>query len=47
MNVYLNGHLIVVETNVAWALSYWRARKRVNPRITWTLREPLPAKRKG
>ena len=35
MNVYLNGRLIVVETNIAWALPYWTKRKQLNERITW------------
>lgn len=39
MNVYLNGRLIVIESNVAWALPYWRARKHINPKITWHFRD--------
>ena len=35
MNVYLNGRLIVVETNIAWALPYWTKRKQLNKHITW------------
>ena len=35
MKVYLNRRLIVVETNVAWALPYWTQRKKVNPKIFW------------
>ena len=35
MKVYVNGKLIVVETNVAWALPYWEKRKKLNPKITW------------
>lgn len=35
MNVYFNSRLIVVETNVAWALPYWTKRKQQNNRITW------------
>lgn len=27
---------IVIETNIAWALPYWQARKNVNPDIYWT-----------
>lgn len=38
MKVYVNGKLIVIETNVAWALPYWTARKRMNKRITWELK---------
>ena len=26
---------IVVETNIAWALSYWQKRKQINPKIFW------------
>lgn len=26
---------IVIETNVAWALPYWVARKHLNPDIRW------------
>ena len=38
MKVYFNKRLIVVETNVAWALPYWQARQAMNPRaITWVL----------
>ncbi len=36
MKVYLSGRLLVVESNVAWALPYWTARKR-NNKITWSL----------
>lgn len=38
MNVFFNGRLIVVETNVAWALPYWEARARGDKRIRWTFR---------
>jgi hypothetical protein len=38
MTVYLNGRLIVVETNVAWALPYWRKRKELNKNITWSMK---------
>lgn len=38
MSVYLNGKLIVVETNVAWALSYWMKRKQQNKNITWKIK---------
>jgi hypothetical protein len=37
MEVYFAGQLIVIETNVAWALPYWTARKRQEKRITWRL----------
>lgn len=26
---------VVIETNLAWALPYWQARKRHNPDIRW------------
>lgn len=35
MKVYLNRRLIVVETNVDWALPYWQARRQQNEKITW------------
>jgi len=38
MNVYLNGKLIVVESNIAWALPYWTKRKQINKRITWRMK---------
>jgi hypothetical protein len=38
MNVFFDGRLIVVETNVAWALPYWRARACWDKRIKWTFR---------
>lgn len=38
MDVYLHGRLIVIETNVAWALPYWEQRKRLNKYITWRFR---------
>ena len=28
---------ICIETNVAWALPYWMARRRVNPNIFWIM----------
>jgi hypothetical protein len=33
------GHMtpIVIETDLAWALPYWQARKRINPKIFWTI----------
>jgi hypothetical protein len=42
MYVYLNKKLIVVETNLAWALPYWTQRKAMNKRaggsnITWRM----------
>lgn len=38
MKIYINGKLIVVETNVAWALPYWqgvKAARYPNIRVTW------------
>ncbi len=37
MRVYFDGRLIVVETNVAWALPYWTKRKQQDKRITWSI----------
>ena len=37
MFVYLRGKLIVVETNVPYALGYWTERRRTNPHISWKL----------
>lgn len=28
---------IVIESNLAWALPYWTARKQTNPDLYWTL----------
>ena len=35
MQVFYAGRLIVVETNVAWALPYWAKRKQLDKAITW------------
>jgi hypothetical protein len=35
MKVYYNRQLIVVETNVRWALPYWAERRRLNKGIRW------------
>lgn len=35
MKVYFSKRLIVVESNTAWALPYWQARKQLDDRITW------------
>lgn len=35
MKVYFNKRLIVVESNLAWALPYWQKRKQLNNSITW------------
>jgi hypothetical protein len=38
MKVYFNKRLIVVESNVAWALPYWQTRKAMSPTaITWEM----------
>jgi hypothetical protein len=37
MRVFFNGRLIVVETNLAWALPYWTKRKQQNKNITWKI----------
>lgn len=41
MNIYINGVLTIIESNVAWALPYWQRRKQLRPdvRITWTFGE--------
>lgn len=38
MNVFFKKRLIVIESNVTWALPYWRERQRLNPDISWTFR---------
>jgi hypothetical protein len=38
MYVYVSGKLVVVETNVAWALPYWTSRKTLNKNITWRIK---------
>jgi len=35
MRVYYQKRLIIVETNVAWALPYWVGRKLLDNHITW------------
>ena len=37
MKVFFNGRLIVVESNIEWALIYWAERKRLNKSITWKI----------
>ena len=37
MRIYLNKRLIVVETNLAFAIPYWTKRKQSNPNISWEL----------
>lgn len=38
MYVYINEKLIVVETNLAWALPYWKQRKALHKHITWSVK---------
>ena len=38
MEVFLRRRLIVVETNLAWALPYWKKRKALNENITWRVK---------
>jgi hypothetical protein len=37
MRVYINGALLVIETNLGFALPYWKKRKTLRPdlSITW------------
>ena len=37
MLVYYNKRLIVVESNVGWALPYWTKRKQMDKQIHWVL----------
>jgi hypothetical protein len=43
MRIFVKGKLIVVETNLAWAVPYWAERQRLNPeaKITWQIAEEL------
>jgi hypothetical protein len=41
MNVFFNGRLIVVESNIEWALPYWIGRKHLNDSITWTFKKTV------
>lgn len=38
MIVKLSGRCLVVETNLAFAVPYWTARKQLNNKITWTIK---------
>jgi len=38
MHVYFSGRLIVIETNLEWAVPYWNDRKALDKRITWEFR---------
>jgi hypothetical protein len=37
MLVFFNKKLIVIETNLAWALPYWKRRKASDKRITYII----------
>jgi len=37
MLVFFNNRLIVIETNLEWALPYWKRRKASDKRITYLL----------
>jgi hypothetical protein len=37
MRVFFSKRLIVVESNVAWALPYWERRRLMDERITWVI----------
>lgn len=38
LHVYVNGRLCIIESNPAWAVPYWTARRQVSPsRITFKL----------
>lgn len=43
MRIYVNGRLIITESNLAYALPYWQKRKALRKpdgvRITWTISE--------
>ena len=39
MLVFYSGKLIVIETNLAWALPYWKRRKAADKRITFIINE--------
>ena len=39
INVYYKKRLIVVETNLAWALPYWQRRKQLDKAVTYEIVE--------
>jgi hypothetical protein len=41
MKVFFKGRLIVVESNIVWALPYWQKRKLANKSITWEIKGKL------
>lgn len=38
MYVYIKKSLIVVETNLAWAVPYWGKRRAINNKINWEVK---------
>ena len=38
MYVYMGKSLIVVETNIAWAVPYWIKRRAVNKKLKWEVK---------
>ena len=36
MTIFFSNKLLVIETNVGWALPYWQKRKQHDQRIRWT-----------
>jgi hypothetical protein len=43
MKVFFSGKLIVIETNLAWALPYWTERKRKEKRIHFIIQKEITA----
>lgn len=39
MHVYYNKQLIVIETNMAWAIPYWEERRRLDKKVTYEIVE--------
>lgn len=39
MIVRMGGHFMCVETNIKWAVPYWKQRKLIHPSITWVITE--------
>jgi len=43
MYVFYKGRMICIESNPGFALRYWKRRRALDNRITWTLRyDPEP-----
>ena len=38
MYVYMGKSLIVIETNIAWAVPYWTERRAVNKKLNWEVK---------